>query len=183
YDGTAFHGWARQPGSVRTVEGVLLEALAPVLGRPPSLSVAGRTDAGVHARGQVVSLAVDPSVDPARVARAVNGRLAPEVVAIGARWAPDGFDARFSATGRQYVYRLKIGEVADPFRALFEWHRPGAVSIAAMRWAARDLVGEHDFRSFCRAPEGDRSTVRTLARLAVRRDGDRIEVTARADGF
>ncbi len=183
YDGTSFHGWARQRGPVRTVEGLLLEVLAPVLGRPPSLSVAGRTDAGVHARGQVVSFAADPSVDPSRVARAVNGRLAPEVVVTGARWGPDGFDARFSATGREYAYRLNVGEAADPFRARFEWHRPGELSFPAMRRAARDLVGEHDFASFCRAPQGDRSTVRTLSRLALRRDGNRIRVTARADGF
>src|SRR4051794_28383361 len=96
YDGTDFRGWARQR-SGRTVEGVLLDALELVLRARPKLSVAGRTDAGVHARGQVVSFAVDDSADPGRVARGVNGMLAPEAVVWRAGWAPLGFDARFWA--------------------------------------------------------------------------------------
>jgi len=183
YDGTEFHGWARQRGSVRTVEAVLLDALEVVLRTRPALSVAGRTDAGVHARGQVVSFSAQGGVDPLRVAAAINRRLVPEVVVTRARWAPEGFDARFSATGREYRYRLNVGEVADPFRARFEWHRPGALALGPMRRAGRALVGEHDFASFCRAPQGDRSTVRRLERLAVARVGDRVVVTARADGF
>jgi tRNA pseudouridine38-40 synthase len=183
YDGTSFHGWARQRANVRTVEGVLTEALELVLRERPSLSAAGRTDSGVHARGQVVSFPAGPSVDPPRVVRSVNRRLSPEVVVTGARWAPDGFDARFSATAREYAYRLNVGEAADPFEARFEWHRPGALSVPAMRRAARDLLGEHDFASFCRTPQGDRSTVRTLTRLSVRRAGERVVITARADGF
>jgi tRNA pseudouridine38-40 synthase len=183
YDGTSFHGWARQRGGVRTVEGELTEALALALRERPSLSAAGRTDAGVHARGQVVSFPADPSVDPRHVVRTANGRLSPEVVVTRARWAPDGFDARFSATGREYVYRLNTGGVADPFEGRFEWHRPGELSVPAMRRAARDLLGEHDFASFCRAPQREGPTVRTLTRLAVRRDGERIGITARADGF
>jgi len=183
YDGTSFHGWARQRGNIGTVEGVLTEGLAVVLRKRPSMSAAGRTDAGVHARGQVVSFLADPSVEPTRLVRALNRRLSPEVVVTGAQWAPDGFDARFSATAREYAYRLNVGEAADPFEARFEWHRPRALSTSAMRRAGRDLLGEHDFASFCRAPQGDRSTVRTLTRLSVRRAGQRIEITARADGF
>jgi tRNA pseudouridine38-40 synthase len=182
YDGTDFHGWARQRGRVRTVEGALLDALERVLRERPSLAVAGRTDAGVHARGQVASFRAKEDTDPGRIARAVNGMLAPEVVVTRARRAPAGFDARFSATAREYVYRVRLGEVPDPFDARFVWHRPGEVSLVAIRRAARGLVGEHDFASFCRAPRAG-STVRTLSRLAVRRSGDRLEVTARAGGF
>jgi tRNA pseudouridine38-40 synthase len=183
YDGTGFRGWARQRGSVRTVGGALLDVLEMVLRERPSLSVAGRTDAGVHARGQVVSFPADPAVDPDRLARAVNARLGPEVVVNRARWAPDGFDARFSATGREYVYRLNLHDVADPFAARFEWHRPGEVSTRSMRAAANGLVGEHDFASFCRRPEDGGGTVRNLRRLSVRRMGDRLEITAVAGGF
>jgi tRNA pseudouridine38-40 synthase len=183
YDGTSFHGWARQRGDVRTVEGALLDAMERVLRERPSLSVAGRTDSGVHARGQVVSFDAAGGEDPERIARALNDILAPEVVLTRARWAPRGFDARFSATGREYRYRVNAGAVADPFTARFEWHRAGDLSIGAMRRAAGGLVGEHDFASFCRRPEGERSTVRWLQRLAVTVRGERIVITARADGF
>jgi tRNA pseudouridine38-40 synthase len=183
YDGTSFHGWARQRPSVRTVEGVLLDALGRVLGVRPALSVAGRTDAGVHARGQVVSFLADPRVDLDRVARGVNGMLGLEVVVKRASWGAEGFDARFSATAREYVYRVDVGGVPDPFEARFVWHRPGEIDIPAMRRAARDLVGEHDFTSFCRQPRGGGSTVRRLTRLSVRRTGDRVDVAARGDGF
>jgi tRNA pseudouridine38-40 synthase len=183
YDGTGFHGWARQRGHVRTVEGVLMEALERVLGQRPAVSAAGRTDSGVHAREQVVSFAAGGSVDPAGVATAVNDMLGPEVVVTRARWAPEGFDARLSATAREYRYRVEVGDVPDPFDARFVWHRPGEVSVPAMRRAARDLVGEHDFASFCRAPQGGGTTVRRLIRLSVWRLDDRVEITARANGF
>src|SRR5689334_22198640 len=91
YDGTDFHGWARQRDA-RTVQGVLEEALAPLMGSPPRLTVAGRTDAGVHAIGQVASFEAPHGLEPERVLRALNGRLAPEVVVRAARRAPDGFD-------------------------------------------------------------------------------------------
>lgn len=178
YDGTGFHGFARQP-RVRTVQGALEAALAPLLGGVPRLSVAGRTDAGVHAEGQVVSF--DADVEPARVQRAVNGMLGPEVVVRQARAAPRGFDARRSATAREYRYRLRTAEVPDPFTARYEWHRPGSYRISDMRAAARLLEGEHDFTSFSRA--GPTSPVRRLDRLAVRPVGRGLEFRARAGGF
>ena len=178
YDGTGFRGFARQPGA-RTVQGALEDVLERVLGEIPRLAVAGRTDAGVHALGQVVSLETD--ADPVRLQRSLNRKLAPEVVVRDARRAPDGFDARRSATSREYVYRVHTGDWPDPFSARYEWHRPGPLGLAAMRRAARDLVGEHDFASFCRRP--DASTVRNLQRLAVRRVGERVEIRARANAF
>src|SRR5437899_12000091 len=114
YDGTDFHGWARQPGA-RTVEGVLERALERLMGHPPKLSVAGRTDAGVHAEGQVVSFQAPEDLDPARVQRAVNGMLAPEVVALRAAVAPEGFDARRSATSREYRYGIYTSPLPSPF--------------------------------------------------------------------
>ena len=182
YDGTAFRGWARQRDQ-RTVEGVLSDALSRFLGSAPRLSVAGRTDAGVHARGQVCSFAVDDMPDIARLHRAVNGMLAPEVVVLDARLAPRGFDARFSASAREYRYRIDVGPWPDPFEHRFVWHRPVPLGLAAMRRAARPLVGEHDFAAFCRRPPGDASTLRRLERLSVSRTGDRVEVAARANAF
>ncbi len=180
YDGTDFRGWQRQRGQ-RTIQGVLEDALEPVLGRVPTLSVAGRTDAGVHARGQVVSF--ETPIDPERIQRVVNARLGPEIVVLDARVAPEGFDARFSATAREYRYRIDLGPVPDPFTSRFVWHRPGDPALGEMRRAAASLVGEHDFASFCRRPPDDQRTVRDLERLSVVREGDRLEIAARANAF
>ena len=182
YDGTDFHGWASQP-SVRTVQATLETALGRMLGAPPRLSVAGRTDAGVHARGQVASFTALREVDPPAVQRAMNAMLAPEVVVVGARRAPDGFDARRSARSREYVYRIRTAAVPDPLSARYRWHHPARLSVPRMRSAAARLVGEHDFASFCRAPKLPMSTVRTLQELSVTADGASVAVRARADGF
>jgi tRNA pseudouridine38-40 synthase len=181
YDGTSFRGWARQPGQ-RTIAGILETALQQVLGVIPRLSVAGRTDAGVHARGQVVSFDAD-LYDLGRLQRQLNSMLGPEVVVTDARFAPSDFDARFSATAREYRYRIDTGPFADPFSARWVWHREGDLSVPRMRAAAAHLVGEHDFASFCRRPPDDSSTMRRLERLAVSRDGDRVEISARANAF
>jgi tRNA pseudouridine38-40 synthase len=182
YDGAGFHGWARQRG-VRTVQGAIEDVLRRMLTDAPRLSVAGRTDAGVHAEGQVASFPAPGALDPAKVQRALNASLAPEVVVISAVRAPEGFDARKSATGREYRYRIDTGPFPDPFTARWVWHRPGRLAVGKMRAAARLLEGEHDFASFCRAPEPPRGTVRTLRRLAIPAAGDQIEVRAMADGF
>jgi tRNA pseudouridine38-40 synthase len=165
------------------VQGVLEEALASLMGSPPRLTVAGRTDAGVHAIGQVASFEAPHGLEPERVLRALNGRLAPEVVVRAARRAPDGFDARHSATGRTYVYRMRTSALPDPFTARFVWHRPGYLAIGSMRRASRALIGEHDFASFCRRPEPPAGTVRRVERIAVGRAGDETRVTIRANAF
>jgi tRNA pseudouridine38-40 synthase len=182
YDGTGFRGWARQREQ-RTVQGVLEAALQLVLGAAPRLSVAGRTDAGVHAQGQVASFRVAGNVDPVRVQRSVNRMLAPEVVITDARVAPEGFDARFSASARVYRYRVDTGPFPDPFSARFVWHRPGELSLPRMRAVARPLVGEHDFASFGRPHQVGGPTVRRLERLTVTRRGERIEVLLRGNAF
>jgi tRNA pseudouridine38-40 synthase len=179
YDGTDFRGFARQPG-LRTVQGVLEAALERVLGGVPKIAVAGRTDAGVHAEAQVVSFPSE--ADPDLIRQALNDMLGPEVAVTKAGPAPAGFDARHSATAREYRYRVRWGQVPDPFTASYEWHRPGRYRLDAMRRAAALLRGEHDFASFCRPP-GEGSTVRTLQRLSVRRQGDLLEFRARADSF
>jgi tRNA pseudouridine38-40 synthase len=184
YDGTGFRGWARQPDpSIRTIEGEVAAQLERVLRQPVKLSVAGRTDAGVHARGQVASFTASSSVTPERLQKALNSTLAPEVVVVEAGYAPEGFDARYSASARVYVYRIHEAAMPDPFTARFVWNRPGHLRLGPMREAARLLVGEHDFTSFCRHPGGERSTVRDLRRLAVTRQGDLLSIRAVANAF
>ncbi len=184
YDGTDFRGWARQRHpEVRTVEGSLTEVLAHVVREDVVLSVAGRTDAGVHARGQVASFVTTSRSTPERIRRAVNGFLSPEIVVVDAREMPEGFDARFSATAREYRYVVDTSPIADPFTARFAWHRPHELRVAPMREAARHLVGAHDFAAYCRHPGAGKPTVRNLQRASIAREGSRVVFGFRANAF
>jgi tRNA pseudouridine38-40 synthase len=139
---------------VRTVEGVLAKALEKVLRHPVDLTCAGRTDAGVHAWGQVVSFEADPGVDPWHLQRALNGMLAPEVVVRACELCEPGFDARHSARWRAYRYTIVNRPVADPFLARHAWWVPDRLDFSALRMGADPFLGEHDFAAFCRKRKG-----------------------------
>ena len=179
YDGTPYAGWARQPGRV-TVQGALEDALSTALRVPVSLTVAGRTDAGVHALGQVchADLPVLPDV------RRVNGLLDPAIRVLGATVAPEGFDARFSALSRRYVYRVADAAYgALPTRRHDTAVHPRPVSLRRLQAASKPLPGLRDFAAFCRRREGA-TTVRTLRRLTWVRDVDGVlNATLEADAF
>jgi tRNA pseudouridine38-40 synthase len=182
YDGTEFSGWAAQPG-LRTVEGELRAALDRVYPSWHGLAVAGRTDAGVHALGQVASFAADGGPPAERAAAALNGVLPGDVVATASEGAPDGFSARFSATGRSYRYRVWRRAAHSPFeeRRSLWWPRPlDEKSLAAL---ASLLVGEHDFRAFTPTETQHDSFLRTVREAAWRRDGDVLSFTITADSF
>ena len=195
YDGTDFHGWAAQPG-LRTVQGTLEAALAQVLRVAAApVTCAGRTDTGVHARGQVVHLDVEDEVllgsagrstaPPAQaLLRRLNGVLPDDVRVHRATPAPPGFDARFSAVWRRYAYRIADApQLVDPLvrRSVLAW--PRSLDLDAMNQAAALLAGEHDFAAFCRRREGA-TTIRTLLELSWARDGRGVAVaTVRADAF
>lgn len=166
YDGSGFRGFAAQPGQ-HTVAGVLADALARTarLEAPPPLTCAGRTDAGVHARGQVVHVdlpelpkvrrsGVTRPMQPADLLAALNRQLAPQVVVKQAAVAEEGFDARRSATGRRYRYLVWNARVPDPLLAQQAWHVPEPLDRRTMAAATDVLVGEHDFGAFCRRPPG-----------------------------
>lgn len=154
YHGASFHGFAANPG-VDTVAGTLQQALQRTVRAPVDMVGAGRTDAGVHAWGQVVSLRSPTSVDLQTLVRRVNAQCAPRLVVRRAEWAPDTFDARFSARWRRYRYTIVNRPVADPFRTDTAWHVERPISLSAVRLASDVLIGEHDFSSFCRRPKGD----------------------------
>jgi tRNA pseudouridine38-40 synthase len=180
YDGTEFSGWAAQPGR-RTVEGVLSETLGHVLRLPEAvrLTVAGRTDSGVHARGQVAHADVPAAAWAAHsdaVLRRLGRALPPDIRVRSIDVAPDGFNARFSALWRRYAYRICDEPArADPLRRRDTLWHPRALDLAAMNEAASLLLGEHDFAAFCRKREGA-TTVRALRRLAWERDADGVAV-------
>jgi tRNA pseudouridine38-40 synthase len=183
YDGSAFHGWATQPG-LRTVQGEVETAIATVLrlDAPPRLTVAGRTDTGVHARGQVAHVDLDRANADSLVRRL--RRILPDDISLRAlTQAPEGFDARFSALERRYVYRLVDVPGGDPLARghVVSWPRP--LDVAGMNAAAAHLLGEHDFAAFCRRRDGA-TTIRTLLELSVARNpAGVIETTVRADAF
>ena len=152
YDGTDFRGFAVAHG-VRTVMGELGAALERVVRRPVELSVAGRTDAGVHGWGQVVSGPIPSDTDLGRLQRSLNGLCGPDVVVRVAEWVDGEFDARFSAASRSYRYDVWNDAAPNPLRARFTWHVPGDLDLGAMNWGARHLLGQHDFSSFCRRPK------------------------------
>lgn len=201
YDGTDFSGWARQPGR-RTVQGELEAALATVLRlhQPPQLTVAGRTDAGVHARGQVAHvdlpapaiMQLDATADSngcalhhdaeRRLARSLNGVLSADVRIRGVRTAAPGFDARFSALSRRYSYRV-ADRFVDPLRRHDTLAYPRALDLDAMNAAGRALLGEHDFAAFCRRREGA-TTVRGLLTFDWTREETGVAVACvEADAF
>jgi tRNA pseudouridine38-40 synthase len=157
YDGTSFRGFAQNEG-VRTVAGDLVAAASRVLGVPVTLTVAGRTDAGVHAVGQVVGLQVPAGteVDAVRLRNSLNGMVGPEVAVTSLEVAPEGFHARFDATWRSYRYRILNSPVHDPFLSATAWWVPDALDLGAMQAAGDLLVGAHDFSSFCRQPKDRR---------------------------
>jgi tRNA pseudouridine38-40 synthase len=172
YDGTGFSGWARQPGR-RTVQGELEAAVATVLRVPQAaVTCAGRTDSGVHARGQVCHLDVHDPVEPADLRRRLAGVLPADVRVRAVAVAPEGFDARFSALWRRYAYRVCDDPASlDPLRRGHVLAWPRRLDLAAMNDAAARLLGEHDFAAFCRRRAGA-TTVRRLLELSWRRDPD-----------
>jgi tRNA pseudouridine38-40 synthase len=181
YDGSGFRGYAFQEG-LRTVQGDLDMALQTVLGMPVETAVAGRTDAGVHARGQVVSLQVDEKVDLERLGRSLNGLLGPEIAVTSITLADDAFHARFSARWRRYRYTLSTGIAPDPLARGFEWHVGSRLDLDAIEDAAAEFAGEHDFSAFCRSVEG-RSNVRRVDESRWEADGDRLHFWIRANAF
>ena len=182
YDGTRFAGWAAQPG-LRTVEGVLRDALDTVLRAPVAdLRVAGRTDAGVSASGQVVSLLAPPGVDIRRLIRALNGTLPADVAVAAVAEVATGFDARANATSRAYEYRVLPG-VRSPLRRDRVLNVPVTLDVQALRAAAATVVGQHDFRAFTPTKTEHVFFDRTVAVCDWMERGDELVLRIEADAF
>jgi len=182
YDGTGFRGWARQPGQ-RTVEGVLRDALDSVLPGWSALAVAGRTDAGVHATGQVASLDAEPGPPVARLPEALNAALPDDVAVVAAEDAPKGFHARFSATARSYRYVVLARRERAPLRArrALWWPRPADEDV--LEGCAALLPGEHDFTAFTPTETQHEVFRREIRAAAWQRVADELHFTVTADSF
>lgn len=183
YDGTGLHGFSAQAG-VRTVAGLMQAALERAVGRPVRLSCAGRTDSGVHARGQMVQLDLPHALaDPLRLERAVNRQLAPKVVVLASSEVDPGFHVRHSAIARRYSYSIRAASVPDPLTARTTWWVRSPLDVRAMRAATDALLGERDFSAFCRRPPGKTGELRrrvTDISLAAGDGSLRLSITANA---
>ena len=182
YDGTAFRGWAAQPGE-RTVEGSLQEALATVYPRWSELAVAGRTDTGVHALGQVASVEVDGGAPPERVAAALNAALPDDVAVIAAEQAAPDFHARHSAKARSYRYRVYRRRERSPFEVRRSWWYPYALDEEQLAVSAELVEGEHDFRAFTPTETQHQVLVRVVESAVWHRRGDVLELELTANSF
>jgi tRNA pseudouridine38-40 synthase len=182
YDGTPFHGWAAQPG-LPTVEVALRTALEGTFSSVEHLAVAGRTDAGVHALGQVVSVDVEGGPPPEHAAAALNPRLPDEVTVVESRIAPGGFHARHSARSRTYRYRLFTRATPSPFETHRSWWVPRPLDRDMLSAAASALLGEHDFRAFTPTQTEHEVFVRVVERAEWIRRGDHLDFEITADSF
>lgn len=186
YDGSAFHGWQTQIHEP-TVQRRLEDALRRATSQQVRVTASGRTDAGVHALGQVVSCAVDTDLAPETLLRALNANLTPDIRVVRAAEVPEGFDAITHSISKTYRYWLNDGRIPDLFWRHHAWYIPQVLDDRAMHCAAQKLVGRHDFRAYQSAGSPRKTTVRTVTRLDVERvlvgetELVRLEVTA--DGF
>ena len=183
YDGTGYVGWQRQAEGI-SIQGLLEEALLPIEGGPVTVHGAGRTDAGVHALGQVASVRLTASLDAATLARALNAVLPMDVRVARVEEVADDFHARFSATGKIYQYRIVNGPFASPFVRRYVWHVIPKINFDAVREASATLVGTHDFAAFQGTGTSVPSTERTVRRIdwAEQADGLRV-MEIEGDGF
>lgn len=182
YDGSGYAGWQRQPDQP-SVQAALEDAIRQITRRPVSVIGAGRTDAGVHALGQVASFRADRPMAPSEWLRALNGVLPPDISVLAVEPVPDDFHARYSAREKQYDYHILHRTARPALLRQRAWHLYGPLDPALMRDAAAALVGRHDFASFQGHPTDTHNTVCDVRRLDVVQEGDLLRVEAVADRF
>lgn len=182
YDGTAYHGWQLQPGR-RTVQGVLEEAILRLTGEERRVAASGRTDAGVHAEGQVVAFDLERAWEARRLQLALNAVTAGDLAVKSVEAVADEFDPRRWASRRRYVYTIWNTSWDSPFHRRYAWRVGVSLDVGEMQRAASCLLGEHDFTSFRAAGCDAESPVRRIFRSDLRQDGERIEYTIEATAF
>ena len=188
YDGTDFHGWQSQDG-LRTVQGELTRALSLIDGRDVNVHGSGRTDAGVHAEGQVASVEIQREITPEKLRAAINGNVDQDVRVLEATIAAAEFHARYSAIEKTYVYRIVNAPVMSPFWARYAHHEARRLDLEAMHKAAESFLGKHDWTAFSAAQSDVEDRVRTITRLEISERLDErsrstlLEIRVSADGF
>ncbi|MBO8172796.1 MAG: tRNA pseudouridine(38-40) synthase TruA [Bacillaceae bacterium] len=185
YDGTDYHGFQTQPGGA-TIQDELEKAIAHLTGKSVRITGSGRTDAGVHARGQVVHFDTDSSIPPEKWAAALNSKLPEDIIVRHSEAVLPDFHARYDVTAKTYKYLIDQGPVKNVFLRNRAWHIPQTLNLNRMKEAAQYLEGEHDFTSFCSAKTDVEDRVRTLYQVEIKEegtDGNEIWLTFRGSGF
>ena len=183
YDGTRYDGWQRQGNTDSTLQGRLEGVLSRMVGKPVEIQGAGRTDAGVHARGQVASVHLPEGYTPQEIQNYLNRYLPEDVAVVEVVEVGERFHARLSATGKEYRYHIRMGSVPDVFARKYQYRVEEPLDLAAMERAAGYLTGKHDFRSFCGNRRFKKSTVREVFHIGVEVCGSDLTLVYRGDGF
>jgi tRNA pseudouridine38-40 synthase len=182
YEGTRYHGWQAQAGTP-TVEAALRAAITSLTGESPLLTAAGRTDAGVHALGQVVNFTLEQTFPVEQLPGALNARLAPDIAVRRAEAVDDSFNARYSARARHYAYRIRQALPRGAYQRQSAWGLKDTLDVAAMQAAGDRLTGTHDFAAFGRSPRPGGHTVRRVHEIRISSAGDWITIAVAADAF
>ena len=183
YDGTRYRGWQRQGNTPNTIQEKVESALSRVLNQPVETAASGRTDAGVHARAQVVSFRAKTDRTPEEILAELRAALPADIGAVSLEEAPPRFHARLNAKGKTYVYRVWNSDLPDVFERRYRVSQPRALDLDAMRKAASALCGEHDFTSFCSDKRMKKSPVRRVDAIDVVREGDEVRICFTGNGF
>lgn len=183
YDGTRYDGWQRQGNTDNTLQGRLEGVLSRMVGKPVEIQGAGRTDAGVHARGQVASVHLPEGYTPQEIQNYLNRYLPEDVAVVEVVEVGERFHARLSATGKEYRYHIRMGNVPDVFARKYQYRVEEPLDLAAMERAAGYLTGKHDFRSFCGNRRFKKSTVREVFHIGVEVCGSDLTLVYQGDGF
>lgn len=183
YDGSRYDGWQRQGNTDNTIQGKIESVLSRMAGEMVEIHGAGRTDAGVHALGQVASVRLNGEFLPEEVMEYLNAYLPEDIAVVSVCGAPERFHARLNAKGKTYRYDIRLGGVPDVFRRKYQYRIEEQLDVDAMKRAAARLVGTHDFRSFCANKRYKKSTVRTVSAIEINVQGGNMSITFRGDGF
>ena len=183
YDGTRWKGWQRQGNTDRTIQGKVEELLSRLLDQPVEAAGSGRTDAGTHARMQVVSFRARTALSPEEILSGLRRYLPADIGAVSLEEAPPRFHARLSCTGKTYVYRIWNSPAPNVFQRNYLWFLDEPLDLAAMARAAEALTGTHDYRSFCSLKRYKKSTVRRVERILLEDLGPELRLTFSGDGF
>lgn len=183
YDGTRYNGWQKQKNVESTIQGKLEALLTRLAGKEVTVQGSGRTDAGVHALGQVANFRMDTELSEGELFQAMNQYLPEDIAVLELKTASDRFHSRLSAVGKTYCYRIYTGEAKPVFDRKYVWQLPERPDVSRMRKAAAFLPGQHDFRSFCGNKHMNKSTIRRLDRIEIVEDGEELRLVFEGNGF
>ena len=183
YEGTRYQGWQKQTSTDNTIQGKMETLLTKMCGEPIEIAASGRTDAGVHALGQVANFHTNTSLSTEEIMDYCNRYLPEDIAVVEATEAAERFHSRLNATGKRYRYRIINSEVPDVFWRRYAVEEPASLDLEAMRHAAEYLLGEHDFKAFTSAKKSKKSTIRRIDEIRIERTGNRVEFVFTGNGF